>query len=141
MESLTQGVTQMGHAVAAVDMPCNWAQFLYACAEHGMEDSATIIIATWYREGPGMTKQLYMNHGHPDGDIVTSLMAYRWFGTVRENACRSRDQERAWMEELTSCQKVGLMHHAMHSIWESVELLNSVFVMCRATFQECQRDT
>ena len=37
------------------------------------------LIATWYREGPAMTQQFNMNHGHPDGDLLTSILAYEWF--------------------------------------------------------------
>ena len=46
----TKGVSRKGQAVAGMDLPCDWAQLLYTCAEQGMGDSATIIIATWYRE-------------------------------------------------------------------------------------------
>ena len=67
-----------------MDLPCDWARFLHACTERRIEDSAIIIVATWYREGPDMTQQLEMNHGHPDGDIVTSLMAYHWFCAARD---------------------------------------------------------
>ena len=31
----TKGVTRMGHATACMDLPCEWAQILYACAERG----------------------------------------------------------------------------------------------------------
>ena len=53
----TKGVTKMGHATACMDLPCEWAQFLYTCAERGLEDRALILIATWYRQGPAMTQQ------------------------------------------------------------------------------------
>ena len=56
-----------------------WAQFLYTCAERGLEDSALILIAAWYRQGPAMTQQFNVNHGHPDGDLLTSILAYEWF--------------------------------------------------------------
>ena len=58
-----------------------WAQFLYVCAERGLEDSALILIATWQSEGPAttQTQQLNMNHGHLDGDLLTSILAYEWF--------------------------------------------------------------
>ena len=46
----TKGVTRMGQATACLDLPCEWAQFLYTCAERGIEDSALILIATWYRQ-------------------------------------------------------------------------------------------
>ena len=48
----TKGVTRMGQGVACMDLPGDWAQFLYTCAERGLEDSAIILIATWCREGP-----------------------------------------------------------------------------------------
>ena len=68
-------------------------------------------------------QQHYVNHGHPDGDIMTSLMAYHWFSETREyHATRNRDHRAAWREELPSCKKVVLLHHVMHSIWESVSL-------------------
>ena len=60
-------VSQMGHAV----------QFLHTCAERGMQDSALIIIATWYCEGPGMTQQLYMNYWHPHDDIMTKIPPFK----------------------------------------------------------------
>ena len=41
----TRGVTKIGHATACMDLPCEWAQFLYTCAERGLEDSAIILIA------------------------------------------------------------------------------------------------
>ena len=52
-------VTQMTDADVAMDSPCDWAaaQFLHTRAERGMEDSALVIITTWYREGPRMTQQ------------------------------------------------------------------------------------
>ena len=75
----TKGVTRMGHATACMDLPCEWAQFLYVCAERGLEDSALILIATWYREGPAMTQQFNVNHGHPDGDLMTGILAYECF--------------------------------------------------------------
>ena len=47
----TRGVTKIGHVTACMDLPCEWAQFLYTCAERGLEDSALILIATWHRQG------------------------------------------------------------------------------------------
>ena len=35
-----KGVSRMGHATACMDLPCEWAQFLYVCAERGLEDGA-----------------------------------------------------------------------------------------------------
>ena len=46
----TKGITRMGRATACMDLPCEWAQFLYTCAERGIEESAIILITTWYRQ-------------------------------------------------------------------------------------------
>ena len=27
----------------------------------------------------GMTQQFNVNHGHPDGDLMTSILAYEWY--------------------------------------------------------------
>ena len=53
--------------------------FLYTCAVRGLEDGALILVATWYRQGPAMTQQFNVNHGHPDGDLMTSILAYEWY--------------------------------------------------------------
>ena len=37
-----EGVTRMGQALACMDIRCDWAQFLYACAERGLEESAIV---------------------------------------------------------------------------------------------------
>ena len=29
-----------------------------------------------------MTQQFNVNHGHPDGDLMTSILAYEWFWSV-----------------------------------------------------------
>ena len=62
-----KGVSRIQYVTACMDLPCERAQFLYVCAERGLEDSGLILIATWQREGPAMTQQFNMNHGHPDG--------------------------------------------------------------------------
>ena len=62
-----QGMTPMGQAVVAIDLPCDWAQILHVCAEKGLEDTALIVIVMWHREVPPMTQQYFMNHGHPNG--------------------------------------------------------------------------
>ena len=81
----TKGVTRLGHATACMDLPCEWAQFLYTCPERGLEDSALILIAIWHRQGTPVTQQFNLNHGHPDGDLVTSLLAYHWFLACRRS--------------------------------------------------------
>ena len=88
-----KSMTRMGQAVACMDLRCDWAQFLHSCRERGLEDGAIVIIATWYREGPAMTHQFYMNHGHPDGDLITSLLASRWFEETRTNFRNQRNSD------------------------------------------------
>ena len=114
----TKGVTRMGQTTACMDLPCNWAQFLYVCAERGLEDSAIILIATWYREGPAMTQQLNLNHGHPDGDVLTSILAYQRFVETKKYYSEhyGNDWKTAWNKEWMVCSKVGLMHHVTNAI-------------------------
>ena len=81
----TKGVTRLGHATACMDLPCEWAQFLHTCAERGLEESALILIAIWHRQGTPVTQQFNLNHGHPDGDLVTSILAYQWFLACKKN--------------------------------------------------------
>ena len=127
----------MGCTVADVDLPCDWAQFLYVCGERGMEDSALIVIATWCWEGPAMTQQHYMNHGHPDGDIMTSILAHPWFCVTRENSRHyNTDWDIAWEEKLIACSRVGLLRHVTHSIWESVRLLAKTFESDKNAFPQ-----
>ena len=80
-----------------MDLPCDWAQFLYICAERGLEDSAIIIIATWHREGPAMTAVLHESWT-PGGDLITSILAYRWFEETRNHFRSSyrSDWKTAW---------------------------------------------
>ena len=87
----TRGVTKIGHATACMDLPCEWAQFLYTCAERGLEDSAIILIAIWHRQGSLVTQQFNLNHGHPDGDLVTSILAYLWYLERKKNHSSRRD--------------------------------------------------
>ena len=97
-----------------MDLPCDWAQFLYVSAERGLEDNA--IILTWYREGPAMTQQFNMNHGHPDGDLQTSILPYEWFVDTRNHDTNSyTDWKTTWNRDWNACTKVGLMHHVMNA--------------------------
>ena len=133
----TKGESRMGHATACMDLPCEWAQFLYVCAERGLEDSALILIATWYREGPAMTQQFNVNHGHPDGDLVTSILAYEWFlANKRHYQHKYSDWKTVWTQEWKACSKVGLTHHVMVAIHESVLVLQQVFSEHRHAFPE-----
>ena len=38
----TKRVTRMGHATACMDLPCEWAQFLYTCAERVQKEDLRI---------------------------------------------------------------------------------------------------
>ena len=131
----TRGVTRIGHATACMDLPCEWAQFLYTCAERGLEDSALILIATWHRQGPAVTQQFNMNHGHTDGDLVTSVLAYLWFIECKRNYASRPDNEAATME-WRACAKVGLIHHVLVAIHESVMVLKQTFKENRQAFPE-----
>ena len=132
----TKGVTKMGHAIACMDLPCEWAQLLYIRAERGLEDSALILIATWYREGPAMTQQLNVNHGHPDGDLLTSILAYEWFLANKETySHKYSDWKTLWTQEWKTCSEVGLIprYAAIH---DSVLVLQHVFNEHRHAFPE-----
>ena len=69
-----------------------------------------------------------MNHGHPDGDLLTNILAYEWFVDTRNhytNACA--DWKTSWNREWSACTKVGLMHHVLNAIHESVLVLQKVY--------------
>ena len=112
--------TKMGQATACMDLPCEWAQFLYTRAERGIEDSALILIATWYRQGPAMTQQFNVNHGHPDGDLMTSILAYEWYLECKKTHTSKYDD---WQvnstQEWRACSKVGLIHHVLVATHDS----------------------
>ena len=52
-------------------------------ALRGLEESAIILITTCFKEGPAMTQQFCLKHGHRDGDLLTSILAYQWFVETR----------------------------------------------------------
>ena len=112
----------MGHATACMDLPCEWAQFLYVCAERGLED---------------MTQLFNVNHGHPDGDLLTSILAYEWFlENKRHYSHKYTDWKTAWPQEWKACSKVGLLHHVLVAIHESVMVLQEMFDEHRHAFPE-----
>ena len=77
-------------------------------------NSALILIATWQREGPAMTQQFNTNHGHPDGDLLTSILACEWFlESKRHYNQKYTDWKTSWTREWNACSKVGLMHHGV----------------------------
>ena len=110
------------------------------CAERGLEDSAIILIATWQKEGPAMTQQFNMNHGHPDGDLLASILAYEWFlENKRHYNQKYTDWKSSWAQEWKACSKVGLMHHVLAAIHESVIALQQVFNEHRHAFPEAPK--
>ena len=75
-----------------------------------------------------MTQQFNLNHGHPDGDLLTSRLAYEWFLQTRKRYTRTyNDWKTAWNREWIACSKVGLMHHVMNAIHESVPVLQKMY--------------
>ena len=130
----TKGVTRLGHATACMDLPCEWAQFLYTCAERGLEDSALILIAIWHRQGTPVTQQFNLNHGHPDGDLVTSLLAYHWFLACRQSHSSRPDDVPALVWK--ACARVGLIYHVLAAIHDSVMVLRERFKENRQAFPE-----
>ena len=130
----------MGLATACMDLPCDWAQFLCVCAERGLEESATILIETWFREGAAITQQFYLNHGHPGGGLLTSILAYQWFVETRAFYRKHyyNDWGTAWNKEWTACTKVGLMHHVMKSIHEAAQVLSKTFDEHKVAFPQVQ---
>ena len=68
-----------------------------------------------------MTQQFNVTHGHPDGDLLTSILAYEWFlENKRHYNHKCTDWETAWTQDWKVCSKVGLMHHVLVAIHESV---------------------
>ena len=127
----------MGRATACVDLPCEWAQFLYTCAERGLEDSALILIATWYRQGPAMTQQFNVNHGHPHADLLTSILAYEWFLECKKTYTNKfSDWKTNTTQEWKACSNVGLIHHVLVAIHESVLVLKPSYEEHRQAFPD-----
>ena len=104
----------MGQAVAAMDLPCDWAEVLHICAERGLEDNALIVIAMWHREASPMTQQYFINHGHPDGDVMADLLDFHWYCGIREYYGHYFvNRNDAKKQEQWSCKGAGLLHHIM----------------------------
>ena len=69
----------------------------------------------------GVTQLLNSNHVHPDGDVMTRLLAYHWFCTTRDyHASYASNSKEAWNAEIRSCKSVGLLHHITHVAWEQL---------------------
>ena len=83
-------------------------------------DSLALLSTVEQREGPAMTRQFNMNHGHPDGDLLTSILAYEWFlESKRHYNQKYTDWKTSWSREWKACTKVGLMHHVLVAIHDS----------------------
>ena len=72
---------------------------------------------------------------HPDGDLVTSILAYLWFIERKRNYASRPDHDAATME-WRACAKVGLTHHVLVAIHESVMVLRQTFRENRHVFPE-----
>ena len=95
------------------------------------DSSAIILIATWFREGPAMTQELDLKHCHPEETFsLTSIFAYQWFVETRKYSSHfyANDWKTAW--------KVGLMHHVMNAIYESVQVLAKAVNEHKETFPQ-----
>ena len=102
-----------------------------------MQLSSVILIATWHRQGSAVTQQLNMNHGHPDGDLVTSILAYLWFLECKKfYTSRYPDWGDTSPMEWKACTRVGLIHHVLAAIHESVLVLKQTFSEHRQAFSE-----
>ena len=116
-----QGARRSGSFLAFSD-------FLWETDFYTPPDSALILIATWYRQGPAMTQQFNVNHGHPDGDLSTSILAYEWFLECQKTySNKYGDWKTNAMLEWKACSKVGLIHHVLVAIHESVLVLKHTF--------------
>ena len=63
-------------------------------------------------------------HGHPDGDLMTSIVAYEWYLECIKNYSSSYSDWRVnSTQEWKACTKVGLIHHVLVAIHESVLVL------------------
>ena len=99
-----------------------------------MEDTALILIATWHRQGPAMTQQFNVNQGHPDGDLMTSILAYEWYlECIKNYSSKYTDWTTNSTQEWKACTKVGLIHHVLVAIHESVLVLKHTFDEHRQT--------
>ena len=83
-----------GSGSSLYGLPCDWAQFLYTCAERELEDSHYSHLA---QRGTCYDTAVL---GHPD-DLITSLLAYRWFEETRTHFRNQRNSnwKTAWNKE------------------------------------------
>ena len=87
-----------------------------------------------------MTQQFNVNHGHTDGDLLTSILAYEWFlECQRTHSGKYGDWRTSATLEWKACTKVGLIHHVVVAIHESVMVLKHTFDEHRHAFPEVPR--
>ena len=74
---------------------------------------------------------------HPDGDLMTSILAYEWYLECRK-ACTSKyaDWKVNTTQEWKACTKVGLIHHVLVAVHESVLVLKHTFDEHRQLFPD-----
>ena len=84
-----------------------------------------------------MTQQYNVNHGHPDGDLMTSILACEWYLECRKAYTSKYDD---WQvnstQEWKACTRVGLIHHVLVAIHESVLVLKHTFDEHRQLFPD-----
>ena len=84
-----------------------------------------------------MTQQFNVNHGHPDGDLMTSILAYEWYlECIKNYSSRYNDWRVNSTQEWKACTKVGLIHHVLVAIHESVLVLKHTFEEHRQLFPD-----
>ena len=81
-----------------------------------------------------------MNHGHPDGDLLTSILAYEWLlENKRHYNQKYTDWRTSWTREWNACTKVGLMHHVLVAIHDSIIVLQHMFNEHKHAFPEAPK--
>ena len=84
-----------------------------------------------------MTQQFNVNHGHPDGDLMTSILAYEWYLECRRNYdSKYVDWQVTSAQEWKARTRVGLIHHVLVAIHESVQVLKHTFDEHRQLFPD-----
>ena len=82
-----------------------------------------------------MTQQFNVNHGHPDGDLMTSILAYEWYLECRKAyTSKYEDWQTNSTQEWKACTRVGLIHHVLVAIHDSVLVLKHTFDEHRQLF-------
>ena len=66
-----------------------------------------------------MTQQFNMNHGYPDGDLLTSILAYEWFlENKRHYNQKYTDWKTSWSQDpKRHFGSPGYSTLLLHSVW------------------------